>query len=148
MAYAGLPDPVYFSNTSTVLALNGVRIEGFSNDDPPVEFPDIQLVEEMFGRDGHMYVMGTGLRGGDVVIKLLPTSPSIPAFMDRHAMMQLGRDPGFYYGEYSDRNLGFSTYMYGGYIKQCPPAVSPGKTFEVTLVFQELRPQFKNARTR
>ncbi len=133
------------SNRHTLLILNGVRITGFSDDDPPVELPDIELAEETFGQDGTMYVRGTAKQGGEVMVKLLPTSPQTKWLMRKHAEIQSGARVEWE-GTYGDPTLNYKTLLRGGVLKSAPPGISPGKNAEFTFVFEQLIPQFDSAR--
>lgn len=129
----------------SVLIINGERVTGFSEDDVPVELPDIDLSEAIFGQDGTMYTSGTAIIGGEVMVRLLPTSPAIPRFLRFHSEIQQGARIDFE-GSWADPDLGYSTLMQGGVLRVCPPGISPNKTFEMTFDFEKLIPQFDGAR--
>ena len=76
-----------------MLVLGGetlTRVSGLSDDNPPIELPDIPLYETHFGHDGTMYAMGTSMQGGDVKVKLLPTSQTNARWLGVHAQIQKG----------------------------------------------------------
>ena len=124
--------------------MNGERVEGLSDDSPPVELPQIDLVEETYGQDGTMYVMGTSRRGGDVVVKLLPTSTTTKNWLRDFTRIQNGARIS-YNGRYGDATLGYATRLRSGYMKQARPGVSPGQNAEFTFVFEELIAEFDGA---
>ena len=135
---------VIMSNLSQVLIINGERVTGLAEDDPPVEMPEIELYSEKFGQDGTMYVMTTSRRGGEVVVKLAPSSPFVKKWLGLHARILSGeRIP--ISGEYGDPGLKFSSLLRNGVMKQSPSGVSPGKTAEFTFVFEEIIPNYDNA---
>ena len=127
------------------LILNGHRFTGYAEDDPPVEFPDMDLVETVTGRDGAMYANDTAMLGGDVTVKLLPTSESSKQVLRWLAQRQRGERLEFE-GEYGDTALGYDVVLRGGVMKTCAPATVPGKTFEVVFAFEELIPNYDGAR--
>ena len=71
--------------------VGGVRVEGFSNDSdafmPPSEIEGVTVVP---GGDGTHERFDTGERGGEVVIKLQPSSPTVPKFHRMIRQQQLG----------------------------------------------------------
>jgi len=136
--------PTQLSNVHHKLVLNGHVVQGFSEDDPPVEFDAVTLAEITRGRDGTMYSMSTGMRGTAMTVKLLPTAPSVPFFMRAHAQIQQGTVIDWS-GSYGDSALGASCTMTGGVMVECPPAISPGKTFEVKFEFEQTIPDFDGA---
>ena len=123
--------------------LNGERVTGFAKDTPPVDFPGIDLLEEDWGPDGTLHVMSTGRKGGELTIKLLPTSNFCGKFLRWHAQIQNDEILDFE-GSYSDARLNYSTLLRGGKLKTCPPAIVPGQMFEVMMLFEELIPQADN----
>ena len=122
------------------MVINGIRVTGYSDDSPPVEFPDIELLQETWGPDGTLHLLSTGRKGGEVMVKLLPTSAFVEHLLRWHADIQ-GDENLEFEGTYADARLNFSCLMRGGKLKICPPAVVPGETFEATFVFEELIPQ-------
>ena len=52
------------SHIHSVLTINGSRVQGLSDDDVPVELPDIDISEAKFGKDGTMYTIGSGMKVG------------------------------------------------------------------------------------
>ena len=137
--------PTELSHRHQTLIMNGERVTGLASDDPPVDLPQIALIEEDFGNDGTMYGMGTAMRGGDVVVKLQPSSPQVKSWMRKFAEIQAGARI-LWNGVYGDSSLGYSTLLRGGFLKQARPGITPGQTAEFTFVFEECIPQFDNAR--
>ena len=104
--------PNMLSHSHQQLIMNGERVSGLSDDDNPVELPNITLVEENYGSDGIMYVMGTSIKGGEVKVKLQPTSPHVKQWMRDFAQIQQGAVIN-YNGSYGDGNLGYNTVFRG-----------------------------------
>lgn len=139
--------PTQLSHSNQTLIINGERVSALSDDDNPVELPQITLTEENFGSDGTMYTVGTSIRGGEVKVKLQPTSPQVKTWMRDFARIQQGEQIN-YDGSYGDPELDYTTVMRGGFLKMAPPGITPGVNAEFTFVFEELIPEFDNAKFR
>lgn len=136
--------PTILSSRHAELTINGHRFTGFSDDDPPVEFPDIELITTMRGRDGAMYASDTAIQGGEVTVKLLPTSQSAKQVLRwMTEILRGGRM--LFQGSYADTELGYSVQLKGGMLKTAPPSVVPGKTYEATFEFEQLLPDYDGA---
>lgn len=60
------------------------EITGWSDDADALTMPDeFEIMNTRFGAGGDLSAFRTGMRGGDVTIKLLPTSPSVIFLMKR-----------------------------------------------------------------
>ena len=127
------------------LVLNGERITGFAKDDPPVELPDLEVGDNEMGWDGSLYSSDTGVLGGDVVIKLLPTSKQCGWFLDRLEEHKRGIEVDFH-GKFGDVRKGITHTLAGGRFKKCPSGIMPGKTFEVTITFETIKAQTAGAK--
>ena len=136
--------PIQLSYNNIILTMNGERVVGLSEDDNPIELPDIELITDRFGRDGTLFVMGTSRQGGEVKVKLLPTSPTVKNWMIRHAEIQKGARI-IWRGTLEDTERNFSIEMFGGFLKMAPPGVVPGADPEFVFVFEQLIPNFDNA---
>ena len=62
---------------ATVLTLNGIRIQGFGDDAETLTLPRIRILDWVVGADGQLEFRGTGNKGGEMGIKLLPTGQSV-----------------------------------------------------------------------
>ena len=61
-----------------------INITGWSDDNDALTMPDeFEIMNTRFGAGGELAAFRTGLRGGDVTIKLLPTSPTVKSLMIR-----------------------------------------------------------------
>ena len=133
------------SHRKCTLELMGETVTGLADDDPPVEIPQIEMITTKFGQDGTMYAHNLEILGGELMVKLLPTSPWCKKMLRWMAEMQNGMRLDFT-GTYGDSELGFSTQLEGGVMTKCPPAVIPNQTFEVSFMFEEMRPQYDSAK--
>lgn len=122
----------------------GHRITGLADEDPPVEMPIIEVETETWGKDGTLYTDSTGRRGGEVKVKLLPTSVSTKHLMRKFAEIQGGRRINWE-GFYGDILLNQHSLLRGGRMKMAPATISPGVTAEFTFVFEEIIPSFDSA---
>ena len=132
------------SYRQSVLTLNDHRVEGLSDDDTPIEMPDIDLVEVTRGKDGTMSTMGTNAKGGEVTIRLLPTSRTALLFMKWHSQMQNGAVINVE-GTWEDVENGYSSVLRGGVLKTAPAGISPGKNLEFVFEFEEILPDVDGA---
>lgn len=142
-----MTQPNQLSHSHQVLILNGRRISGLASGDNPVELPTITITEETFSSDGIMYTMDTSVKGGEVKVKLIPTSNDVKEFMRDFARIQQGERIA-YNGSYGDSELGYNTALRGGVMKMAPPGITPGVNAEFTFVFEETIPEFDNAQFR
>ena len=142
-----MQNPTQLSHSHQVLIINGERVSGLAPGDNPVELPTITLVEEEYGSDGIMYTMATSVKGGEVKVKLQPTSATVQTWMRDFARIQQGERIA-YNGSYGDSELGYNTALRGGVLKMAPPGVTPGVNAEFTFVFEECVPEFDSAQFR
>lgn len=133
------------SSSHLDLELNGIRFEGYADEDPPVDFDNIELSEAEIGKDGTMSTTGTGMQGAKLTVKLLPTSPTVPKLMSFHAQIQRGARI-IWRGTYGDPDLNIFTQLEGGVLMEAPPASMPGKTSEWVFQFEKTIPQYEAAK--
>ncbi len=69
-----------FSLEQTTVEINGHTVTGWSDDGDALSLPDIELTNVKRGADGIMTASTTGEKGGPVILKLLPNSPSTKFF--------------------------------------------------------------------
>ena len=80
-----------FNIEGTTIQLNGHEVKGLSEDADALTMPDsFELATVRRGATGDMAVFSTGDRGGQVAIKLLPHSESLPFFMQQMAVLRGG----------------------------------------------------------
>lgn len=133
------------STRSSILILNGVRITGFSDDDNPVEFDESELATVKFGQDGTLYANATGKQGGEMTVKLLPSSPSTKWLMRHAARIKAGAVI-YWNGSYGDPSLNYKATLRGGIMTKPPNAIVPGTDPSFMFTFEEIIPDFDTAR--
>ena len=134
--------PQVQSHGGMSLIINGERVQGFADEDPPVEYDAPSLYEETRGADGALYVRGTNNPGGSLTVKLLPTSKDTARFMRYRARIQAGEDVPIN-GFYGDPRLGMSAEMDGGFLMTAPQGViPPGTTAEFVFIFERITPNY------
>lgn len=79
-----------FSLEQVSVNLNGHTVTGWSDDTDALSLPNIDLANIVRGADGQMTSTSTGEKGGPVILKLLPNSPSTKFFMTAVAAQQNG----------------------------------------------------------
>ena len=131
------------SHTHVDLILSGIRIEGYAEEDEPVEFPDgSDRVEIKTGADGASYGVSKAMFGGDVTIRLEPTSPSTQQFIqwgqEQKENMRNRRAFRIHSGSYTDTVQRRSSRLEGGMLKTWPDQATPDKTFEVVIHFDDI----------
>ena len=140
--------PELLSHRQTILMMDYgtglMKVQGFSDDDPPVELPDIPLLDETFGQDGTMYALGTSMQGGEVTVHLGPSSPTAVAWIRLLAQAQQGAVIEWN-GTYDDVLNNYSTKFSGGFLKSGPPGITPGKNNDFVFVFEQITPHLDNA---
>lgn len=119
--------------------LNGHRFQGWSDDKPPIDFPKIELKETKRGADGVLYATDTGIRGGEVTVKLFPTSVSTQRVLKWRAEAQRDRALVFN-GSFVNPDTNSSSRMKNGYLKSSDGESVPGKTFMATFEFEQIIP--------
>ena len=137
--------PTELSYSHIDFRLNGERVVGYTDDGDPVEFDNITLAEIRRGKDGTMYTMGTGARGGKVTVRLLPTSLTAKSWLRKHAEI-LGGARLEWSGEYADSQQGWGVVLAGGVLTEAPPATTPDATLEFVFEFEEIKPNFDAAK--
>lgn len=79
-----------FSIENVSVVLNGHTVQGWSDDADALSLPNIDLANVVRGADGGMVSTSTGEKGGPVIFKLRPNSPSTAFFMNALAAQQNG----------------------------------------------------------
>ena len=121
-----------------------------SADKPPVELPEIELYETEYGYDGQMYATATARQGGDVKVKLLPTSPTNARWLGIHAQIQKGIHVIFHGSYRYDTLIGgvqqsWGWTMRGGVMKMAMPGMVAGANGIWTFAFEQIIPDFTAA---
>lgn len=121
------------------LTLNAHRFSGLADDDQPIELPDIETMITYRGRDGGAYFMDTMMRGGPLMLRLLPTSPSTMFLLECVNRLQLGALIAWN-GEVHDRRFG-RLELTNGVLTRYRPFITPGQNYEVTFEFENMVPK-------
>ena len=121
------------------LVLNGHRFQSWSDSEPPVDFPKIEVLKTKTGRDGSLHATDSGMRGGEVTVKLQPTSPSTQRCLQW--LTEAARDQHLTFsGSYSDPGTRTAARLKGGRLMSADSIVNPDKEYEATFVFEEIIP--------
>ena len=122
--------------------LNGHRITGWSDDDPPYEFEYEDSIEIKRGQDGGLYGSSMPNFGGKFTIKLDPTSPSAQWCMQQEQLrknaMKNNTAIRTYSGTFSDPVQGVSWRLEGGFIMKFPSTSIANTSYEAMLEFEEI----------
>lgn len=137
--------PTHISNINQTLILNNKRVVGLADDDSPVKLPDVESAKAVYGQDGTMYTHTTGMQGGEVSVMLLPTSRTAKEWLRDYAR-QLAGAVIVWRGSYGDNNLGYSTELLGGLMTKAPVGITPGSILTFMFQFEQLIPNYDNAR--
>ena len=125
------------SQRNISLLLQGHRFQSFAEEEEPVSFDAPEMLSVKYGDDGTMYVKSSGMLGGEMTVRLAPTSRSAGWCLTRRMEVKRGT-PMVLAGTYSDPNRNYSADLRGGVLVSCPTAVTPGTTFEATFKFEEI----------
>ena len=138
------------SRAQIELIVNGHRVEGYADEDRPVEFPTgDEMATVQTGADGGVYATSVPMFGGAIMIRLQPASPSVQWFCNEKERWKQdninGRPITVYEGTYSDPAQGRSATLEGGILQQCPDISEPGITFEIAIYFEKITPDLDSA---
>ena len=115
-----------FSLEGTTTIMNGHVITGWSDDAAALSMPDIDISAVKRGADGKMVAASTGEKGGPVIIKLLPNSPSVK-FFQNIATAQLAGAAVVWNGIHRDPVNGINVAMINGILTHAPLGPTLGK---------------------
>ena len=105
--------------------INGVELGGWGDGGDSVQFPEIEGLTARTGADSKKEFIATGERGGELVFRFLPTSPSVIQLDSWAAQAQSG-DHQRYDGTFIDSD-GTSSTMRNGGLTKWPSGNSQGK---------------------
>lgn len=105
--------------------INGVEFGGWSDGNDTVQFPEIEGLTARTGADSKKEFIATGERGGEMVFRFLPTSPTVKTLDSWAARAQAGQHQR-YDGTFIDADGSYSTLSNGGLTKW-PSGNSQGK---------------------
>ena len=131
------------SNAHISLVLNEYTISGFADEERPVEFPSSDdLLDRKYGNDGSMYGMSKPMYGGDLTIRLAPTSHATAWFVKERIKLKNAQTNGdplpTYSGTFKDEGQGRKAELSGGYLLRCADLPEAGQTFEVVIAFERI----------
>lgn len=137
-----------FSMEQATLELNGHTFTGWSDDADALSMPTVDLANIKRGADGKMTATSTGDKGGPVVIKLLPNSPSASFMMRAVAAQQNGASVKWN-GTWRDSINQVVVALAGGVLSNAPLGQTLGKgetaNLEFTIEFERVTPDYQAA---
>ena len=137
-----------FSLEQTVVILNGHTVTGWSDDADALSLPDIDISAVKKGADGKMVAASTGEKGGPVIIKLLPNSPSVK-FFQNIATAQLAGAAVVWAGIIRDAINGINVALVNGILTHAPlgPTIGKGDVAnrEYTIEFESIIADYSGA---
>ena len=133
----------------TTVTLNGHTIQGWSEDADALTMPgDHELVTTRRGADGMLAGFGTGARGGEISIKLLPIGPSTRFFMQQVTAI-LGGQRVVWEGSISNEETGAGFTLTRGVMTKVPLGQTMGSGDFANQVFvfefEEIVPSYDGA---
>ena len=130
------------SHAHIELILNGHRIVGWADDDPPYEFESEEAAEYKRGQDGGLYGRSMQSFGAKLTIKLDPSSPSTQWCIQQEQMRKNAEKSGdsirVFAGTISDSAAGISMQLAGGGIVKFPPWSVANQSYEAEIEFEEV----------
>ncbi len=133
----------YKSHAHIECMINGHRVTGWSDDDPPYEIeddPDSNVVK--IGADGGKYGMSNPAFGGTLTLKVSPTSPTcqwaIQQNQERKNRQKDKQAERIYAGTLSDPVQGVDYRFEGGVIDVFPSMNVGNQTYEFSINFDEV----------
>lgn len=137
-----------FSLEQSSLVLNGHTVTGWSDDADALSMPNVDLANVVRGADGGMVSTSTGDKGGPVIIKLRPNSPSTAFFMNAVTAQQNGAAVKWN-GLYRDPLNQVVVALAGGVLTNAPLGQTMGKgetgNREFTFEFERITPDYQAA---
>ena len=126
-------------------------VTGWSDDADALTMPDeFELMNTRYGAGGQLAAFRTGMVGGDVTIKLLPTSPSVVYFMQRVEFALLPGSRLIWSGYVEDRVNNFKFLLRNGVMAAAPLGVTIGSGDAANRMFrfsfEAIVPEWENAR--
>ena len=126
-----------------------MTLVGWSDDEDAFMVPDVELAKIIRGADGKMMASATSNRGGEIRLKLLPTSLSTQFFAQQISQIRLGATVVFN-GLSFNNESGISLRMERGVLITGPFGQTQGKeaaaTREFVFEFESLIPNYDGAR--
>ena len=134
-----------FSLERCEFQLNGHTVVGWSDDAEALILPDVDLANIIRGADGKMTSTSSGEKGGPVIIKLLPNSPSVPFFLNAVLAQQNGASV-VWAGIFRDPVTKITIAFVKGVLQHGPLGQTIGKgatkPLEFTIEFEKVLPDY------
>ena len=118
----------------SVLTINNHEVGGYADEDGALSLPDSELYNVRRGPTGETVYSYNGMRGGELELRLLPTSPSAVFFIRMGQQIKNGSRIRVD-GDYSNLSLGYSVKFRNGVLKSLPPGPTLGSTGAGNLTF-------------
>ena len=135
--------------TNATVVLNGVTIEGWSEDTDALMLPTIEYATVKRGADGKLQASSTGNFGGPIEFKLLATSPSTKWFEQKISSQLRGGAPATFEGSIHDRINNTTLRLSRGVLTNAPPGPSLGMgdaaSMTFTVDFETIMPNYDSA---
>lgn len=139
---------VDFSLEQVSVVLNGHTVTGYSDDTDALSLPNVDLANVVRGADGKMVSVSTGDKGGALIIKLLPNSPSVSFFMNA-VVAQMNNASVKWNGIIRDSITQVNVVLYNGTLTNVPLGQTMGKgdagNREFTIEFERITPDYLTA---
>ena len=137
-----MPD---FALENIDMILNGHIVTGWSDDADALSLPNIDLASVVRGADGGMVSTSTGDKGGPVILKLRPNSPSTSFFMNA-VEAQLNGGAVSWNGIIRDGQNNTVVTLVNGVLTNAPLGQTMGKgetpSREFTIEFEKVTPSY------
>ena len=134
-----------FSLERCEVQLNGHTVTGWSDDAEALSIPEIDLATIVRGAGGGMVSTSNGEKGGPVILKLLPNSPSVPFFMNLITAQMNGASI-VWNGLFRDPVNKVTVAFMKGVLQHGPLGQTIGKgstkNIEITIEFEKVIPDY------
>jgi hypothetical protein len=115
-----------FDINLTIANISGITIQGWSDDTDALSLPEIESIIMKTGADGGQTGISNGVKGGEVIIKLRPDSPTVKPF----GVFALSQQNGVYIlhqGYIRFPDIGVNTVLENGRLTKFPSGITLGK---------------------
>ena len=140
--------PDQFNANEIIVRLNGHTFVGFADEDDAIDLPEIELAEIVRGMDGTMYSTSTGNKGGEVMLKFLPSSPSVVFMQNQAVAIQRGAVVNWN-GEIRNIRQNYAVRLEGGVLTKYPAGHTMGKANVESMIytweFELIKPDYSAA---
>ena len=124
------------------LLLNGHRVVGWAEDDPPYDWDYEESSQRKRGQDGTLYGLSLPAFGGTFRGMLQPGSPSTRWCIQQEQLRKNAiKDrmrPRVFGGSFSDPAFGLSYTLSGGIIVIFPATMVANRSYEFSIEFEEI----------